>query len=179
MFPRLSFVVAHTVPDRVIGHQGVMPWHLPADLAHFRRITWGHPVLMGRRTQESIGRPLPGRTNLVISRNPDYAPEGVVVCSSLEEIWRQVPDASEIFVIGGGTVYEMLLTQATRLYLTWIHATVEGDTFFPPIDMSDWQEVSRQEHPADEKNLYALTFLTLDRISGLERGELPAHQTVL
>ncbi|WP_297485470.1 dihydrofolate reductase [Ferrovum sp.] len=163
--PRLSFVVAHTVPGRVIGNQGTMPWHLPADLAHFRAVTLGHPVLMGRRTQESIGRPLPGRLNLVISRNQDYRPEGCLVYPSLEDLWANLPAVPEVFVIGGGTLYESLLPRATRVYVTRIHADVPGDTFFPILDPAQWREIDSRPYPADAHNAYDLTFATLERIN--------------
>nr|WP_297472551.1 dihydrofolate reductase [Ferrovum sp.] len=163
--PRLSLVVAHTVPGRVIGNQGTMPWHLPADLTHFRAVTLGHPVLMGRRTQESIGRPLPGRLNLVISRNPDYQPKGCLVYPTLEALWANLPSVPEVFVIGGGTLYEALLPRATRVYVTRIHADLTGDTFFPALDPAQWREIDLRHHQADERNAYDLTFVTLERIS--------------
>ena len=164
MKPRLSLIVAHTVPARVIGHTGGMPWHLPADLAHFKKLTWGHPVLMGRRTQESIGRPLPGRTNLVISRQTDFQPEGCTVYRDLEQIWEHWSLGAELFVIGGATLYEALLPQAKRLFITEIHADLVGDTHFPALETAGhWVEIERSERPADEKNPWPLSFTTLVR----------------
>jgi dihydrofolate reductase (EC 1.5.1.3) len=163
MKPRLSLIVAHTVPGRVIGKDGGMPWHLPADLKHFRTLTWGSPVLMGRRTQESIGRPLPGRTNLVISRQPDFQPDGYTVYKNLEQLYDNWALGSELFVIGGATLYNALLPDADRLFITEIHTQLEGDTFFPTLDAKQWIETERIERAPDDKNSCHLSFITLIR----------------
>ncbi|HDU8493420.1 TPA: type 3 dihydrofolate reductase, partial [Aeromonas hydrophila] len=133
-------MIAAMAHDRVIGLDNQMPWHLPADLAHFKRVTLGKPVLMGRKTFESIGRPLPGRRNLVISRNPDYRADGVEVIDSVEAALALLAgsDVAELMVIGGGHLYGQLLPRADRLYLTRIDLAVEGDTRFPAFDEGDW-----------------------------------------
>lgn len=160
--PRLSLIVAMT-ENRLIGANNAMPWHLPADLAFFKATTLSHPVVMGRKTFESIGKALPGRRNIVVSRDPGYLAQGCVMATSLEQSLREAGPSSEVFVIGGGLLFEAMLPRAARIYLTQIHATLEGDTFFPALDPAEWQEVSRQHHPRDQKNAFDLTFLTLDR----------------
>lgn len=162
--PRITLVAA-AGENGVIGRDGGMPWHLPADLAYFKRVTMGKPLLMGRRTYESIGRPLPGRLNLVLSRNPDYRPEGCRRVGSLEEAVQEAAlrGARELMVAGGGGVYAEALPLADRVLLTRIHATPSGDTYFPDLDPDEWQEVSREERPADDRNPVTLTFLELTR----------------
>ncbi len=137
-----------------------MPWHLPADLAHFKRVTLGKPVLMGRKTFESIGRPLPGRRNLVISRNSDYRADGVEVVGSVEAALALLAGSSveELMVIGGGHLYAEMLPSADCLYLTQIDLTVEGDTRFPAFDDGQWQRIACESHPADEKNPHPYSF---------------------
>ncbi len=150
--------------NRAIGHRGGMPWHLPADLRHFKEKTLGHPVLMGRKTFESIGRPLPGRENLVLTRSPDFAAEGVTVLHDLEALRQR---REEIMVIGGGQLYERLLPQARRLLLTRIDTEVaEADTWFPAWDPQQWQCVERVTHPADERNIYWMVFEEWQRTAG-------------
>jgi dihydrofolate reductase len=158
-------MIAAMAHDRVIGKDNQMPWHLPADLAHFKRVTLGKPVLMGRKTFESIGRPLPGRRNLVISRNPDYRVEGVEVVDSVEAALALLSaDATpELMVIGGGHLYAQLLPQANRLYLTQIDLAVEGDTRFPAFDDGGWIKQESEPHLADEKNPYPYCFETWQR----------------
>lgn len=173
--PRLSLIVAHTVHQRVIGNQGGMPWHLPADLAHFKAVTWGHPILMGRRTQEAIGHPLPGRPNLVISTQDHYHPEGYTVFADMASLWQQWRWGSELFVIGGGMLYAALLPEAERLFITEIHAQISGDTFFPPWVASDWQETSRREQAADDRNPYALSFTCWTRLSSVWPAKAPIN----
>ncbi|MFM5293430.1 type 3 dihydrofolate reductase [Aeromonas veronii] len=153
-------MIAAMAHDRVIGKDNQMPWHLPADLAHFKRVTLGKPVLMGRKTFESIGRPLPGRRNLVISRNPDYQVEGIEVVGSVEASLALLAGSSveELMVIGGGHLYAEMLPSADCLYLTRIDLAVEGDTRFPVIDDGQWQRVDCESHPADEKNPYPYSF---------------------
>ena len=155
-------MIAAMAHDRVIGKDNQMPWHLPADLAHFKRVTLGKPVLMGRKTFESIGRPLPGRRNLVISRNPDYQAEGIEVVGSVEAALALLAGSSveELMVIGGGHLYAEMLPSADCLYLTQIDLAVEGDTRFPAFDDGEWQRIACESHPADEKNPHPYSFET-------------------
>ena len=158
-------MIAAMAHDRVIGKDNQMPWHLPADLAHFKRVTLGKPVLMGRKTFESIGRPLPGRRNLVISRNPDYQAEGIEVVGSVEAALALLAGSSveELMVIGGGHLYAEMLPSANCLYLTRIDLAVEGDTRFPAFDDGQWQRIACESHPADEKNPHPYSFETWQR----------------
>jgi len=158
-------MIAAMAHDRVIGKDNQMPWHMPADLAHFKRVTLGKPVLMGRKTFESIGRPLPGRRNLVISRNPDYQAEGIEVVGSVEAALALLAGSSveELMVIGGGHLYAEMLPSADCLYLTRIDLAVEGDTRFPAFDDGQWQRIACESHPADEKNPHPYSFETWQR----------------
>lgn len=162
MASRIALVVA-IAENEVIGRGGALPWHLPDDLKFFRSVTLGKPVLMGRRTLESIGRALPGRRNLVLTRGTMQAPEGVEIVRSIEAALQLVGDAPELCVIGGAAVYAETLPRAERLYLTRVHARVEGDTHFPDWSPGDWREIARTEHPADARHAYAMSFLTLER----------------
>ncbi len=158
-------MIAAMAHDRVIGKDNQMPWHLPADLAHFKRVTLGKPVLMGRKTFESIGRPLPGRRNLVISRNPGYQAEGIEVVGSVEAALALLASSAveELMVIGGGHLYAEMLPSADCLYLTQIDLVVEGDTRFPAFDDGQWQRIACDSHPADEKNPHPYSFETWQR----------------
>ncbi|WP_421159670.1 type 3 dihydrofolate reductase [Aeromonas dhakensis] len=157
-------MIAAMAHDRVIGLDNQMPWHLPADLAHFKRVTLGKPVLMGRKTFESIGRPLPGRRNLVISRNLDYRADGVEVIDSVDAALALLgSNVAELMVIGGGHLYGQLLPRADRLYLTRIDLAVEGDTRFPAFDEGDWSCIERESHQPDEKNPHPYHFETWQR----------------
>ncbi|ODP98348.1 diacylglycerol kinase [Salinivibrio sp. ML323] len=158
---RVSLVAA-MANDRVIGKNNQMPWHLPADLAWFKRTTLGHPVVMGRKTFESIGRPLPKRPNIVISRDPDYQPEGVTVVRSPEQALKTVAEYEEVMVIGGGTIYQAFLPRADRLYLTFIDLDVDGDTRFPQWG-EGWKKTEVGSHPVDDKNAHPITFTVWDR----------------
>lgn len=165
---KLSLVWA-MAQNRVIGRNNSLPWHLPEDLKYFKRITMGKPVIMGRKTFESIGRPLPGRTNIVITRNPDWAFEGVRTVHSLDAA-RQlcnsigvIDGVDEAMVIGGAEIYRQALPMADRLYLTEVHAEVEGDTTFPDFDRRAWVEVSRADFEALGPNPYNYSFLVLDK----------------
>ena len=166
---RRSLIVARA-RNGAIGLANAMPWHLPADLAHFKRTTLGHPVIMGRRTWESIGRALPGRKNIVVSRTPGFRAEGAQVVGSLEEAWRAAEGAEEAFVIGGARLYAEALPEADRIYLTDVMAEVEGDTFFPRLDPREWRETLLAEQPADGRNAFALRFLLLERAAPPGRG---------
>ena len=160
---RLSAVVA--VSDNgVIGRDNGLPWHLPADLQHFKRLTLGKPMLMGRKTYESIGRPLPGRRNLVLTRSMDFAPPGVEVCHSVEHALATVADQPELMIIGGAALFELTLAKTSRIYLTRVHATVAGDVLLPSLDPAEWRETAREERAADSANPIAISFITLDRV---------------
>ncbi|MGS0674380.1 type 3 dihydrofolate reductase [Shewanella sp. 125m-1] len=148
-------MIAAMANNRVIGKDNQMPWHLPEDLRHFKAMTLGKPVVMGRKTYESIGRPLPGRHNIVISRQADLVIEGVTTVTSFEQAKLAAGDCAELVVIGGGQLYEMLLAQADILYLTEIALTVEGDTFFPEWYDGSWQEVSRDVAKNDKQLEYS------------------------
>ena len=155
-------MIAAMANDRVIGKDNDMPWHMPADLAHFKQVTMGKPVIMGRKTFESIGRPLPGRKNVVITRDEQWQAEGVEVVSSPELALESVADVEEVMIIGGGNIYQQFLAQATTLYLTFIELEVEGDTCFPNWnETGDWSEVESELHEADERNIHPYRFVTL------------------
>lgn len=160
--PELTLIAA-MARDRVIGAQGGMPWHLPADLAHFKQVTMGHPVLMGRKTFESIGRPLPGRRNIVLSRSATGLPAGVEQFAGLEPALAALDGSGAVMVIGGGEIYRLTLPQATRLVLTFIDAEIDGDTRFPQFSSSDWRLNQMQARPADERNAHALVFAEFQR----------------
>ena len=149
--------------NRVIGRDNRLPWRLPADLAYFKRVTMGHPVIMGRRTWESIGRPLPGRKNIVVTRNRDYSAPGATVVGSLEDAWRAAGEVEEACVIGGTSLFAEALPHADRIHLTEVEAEVEGDTYFPPFDRSQWveREVARQAR--DERHEYPFRIVVLER----------------
>ncbi|ABZ75485.1 Dihydrofolate reductase [Shewanella halifaxensis HAW-EB4] len=148
-------MIAAMANNRVIGKDNQMPWHLPEDLRHFKAMTLGKPVVMGRKTYESIGRPLPGRHNIVISRQTDLSIDGVTIVSSFAEAKIAAGECEELVVMGGGQLYEMLLPQADILYLTEIALTVDGDTYFPEWDDGSWQEVSRNVAEDDKQLEYS------------------------
>lgn len=154
----------------VIGNKGAMPWHLPADLKHFKALTLGKPILMGRRTFEAIGKPLPGRRNLVLTRSADFEADGVEVFYTLDDAFWACADCDEIMVIGGGELYRQALPMADRLYLTRIHAELDGDTFFPDFDESQWKLVEETRRESDARNAYALSFRTFMRNHGSQLG---------
>ena len=157
----LSLIVAMT-KNHVIGQENTMPWHLPADLAWFRQNTLGKPVIMGRKTFESIGRPLPKRTNIVLSRQP-FIHEGVLWKDSIESAVDFAGDSKELMIIGGGQLFKQALPLANRLYLTEIQTELAGDTFFPQIAYDEWKIEFEQWRPADEQNPYDCRFLILQR----------------
>ena len=150
---------------RAIGRGGTMAWHVPKDMAFFRRTTMGCPVIMGRKTWDSIGRALPGRRNLVISRDPQFVPVGAERMDSPEAALACVADVPEVMVIGGAQIYTHFLPQAQRLYLTLIKESLSGDTFFPDYTSYQWRELERTEHAADANNPYPHDFLILERLS--------------
>jgi dihydrofolate reductase len=157
-------IVAAVAANGVIGRDQQLPWQLPADLQHFKAVTIGKPILMGRRTFASIGRALPGRRNLLLTRTVERVPvAGIEVVRTLDEAIDRCAGVEELCVIGGAEVYRAALPRATRLYLTRVHADVAGDVLFPPLDLRDWQEVARSEHPADARHEYSMSFTTLER----------------
>ena len=158
----ISLIVAM---DRngVIGADGALPWHLPADLRHFRAVTMGKPIVMGRRTHESIGRPLPGRENIVLTRDRDYGSAGCTVLHSLDEVTQHCAGSGEIMIMGGADIYAQALPLAERIYLTRVQAAVDGDTYFPELDARQWRAISREDHRADEANPHAYSFIVLER----------------
>jgi len=164
---RISLIVA-TANNRIIGKDNDMPWHLPADLSYFKKTTLGKPIVMGRKTYESIGRPLPGRRNIVISRDANYQATGIEAVTSVADALALITDVEEvvdeIMVIGGGAIYAHCLTSATRLYITHIDADIDGDTQFPEYDLeNDWHKIESNKQSADVKNAYDLIFCIYER----------------
>ena len=166
---RLALIVAQA-KNRVIGVNNALPWYLPEDLKYFKRVTMAKPIIMGRKTYESIGKPLPGRMNIVVSRNAEFAPDGVTVVASLEAAIEQAECVCEIqgideaMVIGGAQIYAQALPLAHRLYLTQVRAEVEGDAWFPAFAEEQWHEVGREDFAAREPNPYDYSFIVLDRV---------------
>jgi dihydrofolate reductase len=159
---RISIIVA-TDERGAIGRDGQLPWRLPDDLRHFKALTLGKPVIMGRRTWDSIGRPLPGRQNIVISRQGSLAASGATVVGSWNEARAAAQPAAEACVIGGAEIYRLALPEAQLIHRTEVHATVEADTFFPAVDPAVWEEVGRTDHPADDRHAFAYSFIELHR----------------
>jgi dihydrofolate reductase len=164
--PTIAFVVARA-DNGVIGRDNALPWHLPADLRHFKRLTVGKPVVMGRKTFESIGKPLPGRHNIVLTRDPDWRADGATVVPNLAEAVAAAgldpkTRAGEVMIIGGAAVYAEALPIATRVHLTEVHMAPEGDTVLPPFDPDHWRETAREDHDAEDGHP-AYSFVTLDR----------------
>lgn len=155
-------VVAMT-EDRVIGRNNQLIWHLPNDLKHFKTLTMGKPIIMGRKTQESIGRPLPGRRNIVLSRQKDLKIEGCEVAHSVEEVLVMTHDAPEIMIVGGEKIYQSFFDLTDTIYLTLVHTKLPGDAHFMAIDEPLWQVVSREDHSRDEKHAYDYTFITYEK----------------
>lgn len=160
--PFVSLIVA-MAQNGVIGRDNTLPWRLPEDLKRFRAFTLGKPILMGRKTFESIGRPLPGRTNFVLTRDRGWSAAGVTVVHSVEAALAQAVGNEELVAIGGAEIYRLVLPFARRIYLTHVHADVPGDTFFPEFDAAQWADVECSVHPADERHAYPVTFMTLER----------------
>jgi dihydrofolate reductase len=159
-------IIAAMGRNRAIGRDGGLPWRLPADMKFFKNKTMGHHLVMGRRTWEELGSALPGRTNIVVSRDPAFAPAGAVVVRSLgDALWRASGD-DEVFVAGGAVIYQLALPAADRMYLTLIDEDFEADTFFPAFDESDWELVQREDHQPDEKNRWPYSFTTWERKTG-------------
>lgn len=157
-------LIAALTGGGVIGQNGVVPWRLPADLGYFKQVTMGKPVIMGRKTYRSIGRPLPGRDNIVLTRDPTFQAEGCQIVHTVVEALAVAGSGREIMVIGGAEIYAVFLPLADRLYLTVIAAEIEGDTFFPAYPAGEWQTISDIAHPADDKHLYPFRFVILERL---------------
>ena len=156
-------IIAAMDKNRLIGSQNGLPWHLPADFKHFKEVTLGKPVLMGRKTFESIGRPLPGRKNIVISRS-GFKTDGIESVDSIDAGLELVADAEEVMIIGGANIYEQVISQAEKMYLTYVDAECVGDAWFPEINQADWLKVKEQLVKADEKNNYNFTVVTYKRV---------------
>ena len=159
----ISLIVA-TSTNNAIGVQGDLPWRLSSDLKRFKALTMDKPIVMGRLTHESIGRPLPGRQNIVITRQHGFEAEGCDVVGSIDDAIRAAGDAAEIMIIGGGDIYRQFLPLAERIYLTRVLADIDGDAFFPELAADEWHETSSEHHSADESNEFDITFATLDRL---------------
>ncbi|MDH0093779.1 dihydrofolate reductase [Achromobacter mucicolens] len=156
----LTLIVAYST-NRAIGRDNALPWKLPGDLAHFKRSTLGHPIIMGRKTWDSLGRPLPGRSNIVISRNPDFSAAGAILAPTLEAAVAACGDVEEAFVIGGAQIYAQALPLAKRVLATEVHADVDGDAFFPLLPSFQWKETAREPQPAENGCDY--DFVTYER----------------
>ncbi|MEF1289023.1 type 3 dihydrofolate reductase [Vibrio sp. M260118] len=154
-------MVAAMAQNRIIGKDNQMPWHLPADFAWFKRCTMGKPVVMGRKTYDSIGRPLPGRQNIVISRDASLVIDGVTTVTSIDDALQAAGDVEEVMIIGGGTIYQACLPRATKLYVTYIDAEIDGDTQFPAWS-EEFKETYSETYSADEKNAYDMRFVVLE-----------------
>lgn len=158
----VSIVVAMD-RNRLIGNNNQLPWQLPADLIHFKKLTMGKPIIMGRKTYESIGRPLPGRDNIVLTRTATFQAEGVFVTNSLQQALEHVASTEEAMIIGGSAVYELALPSADRLYITYVEDSYQGDAWFPEIDTDQWDIISTERHAADQENHSDLHFVTYQR----------------
>ncbi len=161
--PRVSLIVAMG-KNRVIGASGAIPWRLPNELQLFKRVTMGHHIIMGRKTWESIGRLLPGRTTVIVTRQKDYAVTGAIIANSLTDAIVKCATDNEIFVVGGGELYREALPKADRLYLTIVDTAPAGDTLMPEFNMAEWREVTSENHEADEKHAHAYRFNIYDRV---------------
>jgi len=158
----LSLIVAMD-DNRLIGSNNDLPWQMPADLAFFKRTTMGKPIIMGRKTFASIGRPLPGRRNIVITRDSDFSAAGCEIANGIKAALSLCSDAEEVMLIGGASLYQQTIDLATRLYITRIHHSFEGDTWFPEIDLGLWKQKAREDHDADHSNPYAYSFVNFVR----------------
>jgi len=155
-------IIAAMDENRLIGSNNDLPWHLPADLQRVKKLTTGHSIILGRKNYESIGRPLPNRKNIVVSRNPDFDAPGCIVVDSIENA-LDAADQGDTFIFGGAGIYQQMLGMAERMYLTIIHSSFEGDTWFPDYDPDSWEEIDRQDYAADEKNRFDYSFVTLKK----------------
>ena len=160
----ISIIVA-AATNNAIGKNGGLPWHLPEDMQHFKNITWAMPIIMGRRTFESLKKPLTGRKNIVITRQAGWQAEGTVAVKNLDDALfvASQTDAKEVFIIGGGEIYRLAFNKVKRIYLTRVEVEPEADTFFPELDPKSWQLISNKDHPADEKNIYPFSLQMWER----------------
>lgn len=149
--------------NHVIGVDNQLPWHLPADLKYFKEVTMGKPIVMGRKTFASIGKPLPGRENIVVTRDSDFEAPGCWITADLQSVFKKYEHVPELMITGGAQIFEQTLPLAQRLYITYVDVELKGDIFFPEFDVTQWQEIKRTVHPADEKNKYKCTFCVLER----------------
>lgn len=169
--PVISIIVA-VADNGVIGREGEMPWRLSTDLKRFKAVTFGHPVIMGRKTYQSIGKALPGRTNIVLTRSADFRPDDAVSAATIDEAFSRAMatptggDTHEVFIIGGGELYALAMPHAQRLHVTHVDLSPEGDTHFPPIDPDEWQPVSQEDIPAGERDSAPSRYVIYDRVSG-------------
>lgn len=159
----ISIIAAMDIKG-VIGLEGVLPWHLSADLKRFKAMTMGKPLIMGRKTYESIGRPLPGRKNIVLTQSQEFKAEGCTVVHSLEEALLVAGEVDEVMIMGGSGIYDQSLDRANRLYITEVHAEVSGDVYFPEFDIGEWVEIKREDHSADDKNDFDYSFVVMERV---------------
>lgn len=165
-------LIAAMSQNRVIGRNNQLPWHLPGDLKYFKQATMGKPIIMGRKTWDSIGRPLPGRMNVVISRNPEWkAPAGTVGAPSLNEALKkacahaELEGGDEVMIIGGGQIYAEALATVDRMYITKVHADIDGDAFFPEVNWEEWEEIGREDFSASDNNPYDYSFVVYQRLN--------------
>lgn len=165
---KLSIIVA-VADNNVIGINNALPWHLPEDLKRFKALTMGHHIIMGRKTYESLGRLLPGRTTVIVTRNPHYQVEGTIVVNSLKAAIEACAADEEAFLIGGAELYQISLPYADKLYLTAVHQTFEGDAYLPEFDLANWQEVTREHHQTDKGLAYS--YITYQRLTAVEAGK--------
>ena len=156
-------LIAAMAQNRVIGRDNQLPWRISADLRRFKALTMGKPIVMGRKTWESIGRPLPGRTNIVITRDAGFQADGCRVVHSIEQALEVAAGHEQVMIIGGANLYQQMLGRADRLYLTLVKAEVDGDAWFPEFDQAEWREIGRESHGADADNEYDYEFITLER----------------
>ncbi len=161
---QLSLIVAMD-ENRLIGNDNQLPWHLPADLAFFKSTTMGKPIIMGRKTFDSIGRPLPGRRNIIITRNPDFSAEGCEIVNDIDGALDRCSDQDELMLIGGASLYEQILTRVNNMYITQVHHSFEGDTWFPEFDLAEWKIESQQDYSDEGNNKYAYSFVKYVRES--------------
>lgn len=159
----VSMIVAAST-NNVIGVDGGLPWHISEDLRRFKALTMGKPMIMGRKTYESIGRALPGRRSIVITRNLEFSAPDCEIVESPQDAIQAAGDTPDVMIIGGGNIYEQMLPLCNRIYLTRVHAEIDGDTFFPQLDENQWKEIERDELPADNERHPACSFITLQRI---------------
>ncbi len=156
-------LIAAVSENQVIGKHNQLVWHLPADMRFFKNTTMGHTLIMGRKTFESFGKPLPGRKSIVITRQKYWQYEGVEIVHSLEEAIKAAPHDEEVFIVGGAEIYRLALPLCEKMYLTIVHHQFEGDTFFPPVDFSQWHLISEEKHPSNEKHAYAFSIREYER----------------